>query len=238
MNTSEKMRCIIVDDEPIARSGMKRLIDANPELELAASLDSAESASAWLDENSADLIFLDIEMPGMDGMEFARSLPPSTMVIFTTAYSEYAADSYDLEAIDYLVKPINKERFNKAVSRAVAYRELLSAPGHDVEAESPDFIILKADRKYVRVKLEEIVYVEGLKDYVIVHLADRKVVTRMNLKGMEDLLPPKTFLRVSKSYIVNKSKIDSFTSKDVYIGTLEIAIGAPYRDSILTSLLT
>lgn len=229
------IKCIIVDDEPIARKGMKRLVETRPELDLAGLFGSAREAEAWLADNSVDLVFLDIEMPGVNGMEFARRIPDSCMVIFTTAYSEYAVEGFELEALDYLVKPIDPQRFNKAVDRALAYRALAeksSAPAEDV-----DFIIVRADRKYVRLRLDEILYVEGLKDYLVVHLADRNVVTRMTVKAMEESLPAARFLRVNKSYIVNRDRIDSFDNNDVCIGPTEIAIGLAYRDAVLDALL-
>lgn len=233
------MKCIIVDDEPIARRGMKRLVDSRHELELLASLDSAEAAEEFLAENDVDLIFLDIEMPEVSGIEFARRIPRNCLVVFTTAYSEYAIDSYDVEALDYLVKPIDPVRFNRAVDKAISYHALLSTAG--VSSEPPvsvaDHIIVKADRRYVKVNLCDIIYVEGLKDYVIIHLPDRRVITRMTVKGIEEVLPASEFIRVSKSYIVSRDKIGSFDNNDVFIGTTEISIGASYRDIVLSTLL-
>lgn len=231
------MNCIIIDDEPMARKGMKRLVETRRDLHLAAMFDSSEAAIEWLQENCADLIFLDIEMRGLNGIEFARSLPLKSMVIFTTAYSEYALDSYEVEAIDYLMKPIDPTRFNKAVDRAVVYKGLLEEVNEPNTDPALDFIIVKADRKYVRVRLSDILYVEGLKDYVIIHVTDRKVITRMTVKAMEDMLPRKSFLRVSKSYIVNRDKIDSFDNNDVFIGEAEISIGISYKESVLNRLL-
>ncbi len=230
------MKCIIIDDEPIARKGMKRLIDNNPELELEASFDSAECAEAWLLDNKTDLIFLDIEMPGLSGIEFARRLSKDYMVIFTTAYSEYALDSYEVEAIDYLIKPIKKERFDKAVSRAITYNNLIHASESNPADSDVEYIIIKSNRKYVRIKLEEILFVEGLKDYIIIHLYDRKVITRMMLKTMVELLPKNKFMRISKSYIVNKAKVDSFDNNDITIGKTELSIGISYRDTVIKSL--
>lgn len=231
------MKCIIIDDEPLARKGMKRLVETRPELELDAMFDSAEKAAAWLTDNNTDLIFLDIEMPGLNGIEFARQVPRECMVVFTTAYPDYALDGFEVDALDYLVKPIDPTRFNKAVNRAISYKALRDEADDDLNPSDLEFIIVKADRKYVRVRLQEILYVEGLKDYVIIHLPDRKIVTRMTVKAMEDTLPGHNFIRVSKSYIVNKEKIDSFDNNDVYIGTTEISIGLSYRESVLNALL-
>lgn len=231
------MRCIVIDDEPMARKGIKRLVATRHELELCGMFDSAVKAGEWLDANGADLIFLDIEMPKLNGIEFARSVPERCMVIFTTAYSEYAIDGFDVDALDYLVKPIDPVRFNKAVDRAVAYKQLTEKA--DDAAEMPDmgFIIVKADRRYVRIRMDDILYVEGLKDYQIIHLMDRNVVTRMTIKAMEEILPRRRFLRVNKSFIVNRDRVDSFDNNDIYIGSIEISIGMSYRDLVINELL-
>lgn len=231
------MKCIIIDDEPMARKGMKRLVESRPELQLMAMLDCAESAEAWLNDNEADLIFLDIEMPGINGIEFARKLPEGSMVVFTTAYTEYALDGFEVDALDYLVKPIDPDRFNKAIDRAISYKAIVDEAKADIADTSMEFIIVKADRKYIRVKLEDVLFVEGLKDYVIIHLADRKIVTRMTIKAAEETLPKHKFLRVNKSYIVNKEKVDSFDSNDVSIGAMDISIGLSYREGVLRELL-
>lgn len=230
------LNCIIVDDEPIARRGMERLVSTRRELSLKATLDSAEAALAFLRSNDADIMFLDIEMPGANGMELARQIPRDCRIIFTTAYSEYAAESYEVEAIDYLLKPIDPARFNKAVDRAIASRrDIVDSP--ETQAFQADgFITVKADRRFMRLRLSDITYVEGLKDYVIVHLPDRKVITRMTVKGIESLLPQPMFMRVNKSYIVNCDRIDSFDNNDIFIGDLEIAIGISYRESVLAAL--
>lgn len=232
------MNCIIIDDEPMARKGMKRLVEKRQELELAAMFDSACSAATWLEDNSVDLIFLDIEMPEVNGIELARQLPEECMVIFTTAYSEYALEGFEVDALDYLVKPVDPDRFNKAVDRAIAYRQLIDDAGSNDDSSEPEFIIVKADRRYIRVRHHDILYVEGLKDYVVIHLPERKIVTRMTVKAMEHTLPRQQFLRVSKSYIVNVDRITSFDNNDITIGTAEIAIGLSYRDSVMKALLT
>lgn len=233
------MRCVIVDDEPIARRGMKRLVERHANLEIAAILGSAEEALEFLKSESVDLIFLDIQMPGMTGVELARALPDKTLVIFTTAYSEYATEGFEVNAIDYLMKPISAERFDRAVEKAVNYNRLLAAA--DAEEERPvvskEYIIVKADRRYIRIRIADIRFVEGLKDYVVIHLEGKKIVTRITIKAMEDLLPSDKFLRVNKSYIVNSDAIDSFDNNDIFIGTQEIAIGQTYKDKILSRLL-
>lgn len=233
------MKCIIVDDEPIARLGMKRLADGRPDLEVLACLESAGEAGTFLEVHpEVDLVFLDIQMPGISGIEFARHIPARTLVVFTTAYAEYALDSYEVEAVDYLMKPIDPQRFARAVDKAAAYLRLLAAaPGPAEARTAADCIIVKADRRYVRLDPAQIRYVEGLKDYVIVHLEGRRVVTRIKIKDLTDLLPAGMFLRVSRSYVVNRRFVEAFDNRDVVVAGTEIAIGATYREAVLASLL-
>lgn len=233
------MKCIIVDDEPIARLGMKRLADGRPDLEVLACLESAGEAGTFLEIHpEVDLVFLDIQMPGISGIEFARHIPARTLVVFTTAYAEYALDSYEVEAVDYLMKPIDPQRFARAVDKAAAYLRLLAAaPGPAEARAAADCIIVKADRRYVRLDPAQIRYVEGLKDYVIVHLEGRRVVTRIKIKDLTDLLPAGMFLRVSRSYVVNRRFVEAFDNRDVVVAGTEIAIGATYREAVLASLL-
>lgn len=233
------MKCLIVDDEPIARLGMKRLVQRHADLEIAAVVGSALEAEEFLADNKVDLIFLDIQMPEITGIEFARRIPADTMVVFTTAYSEYALDSYEVNALDYIVKPIDPDRFDRAVEKAHTYLRMINNAGAEDEkpAASGEYLIVKADRKYVRIRFADILYIEGLKDYVVIHMADRKVITRMTIKGMEELLPSHEFLRVNKSFIANLARIDSFDNNDIYIGTQQIAIGQSYKDQVLATLL-
>lgn len=226
----KNIRCIIVDDEPIAREGLETLVSRIPRLKLDATFESAESASAYLQDNTVDLIFLDIEMPEINGLEFAKTIPEKTLVIFTTAYSEYAIDSYEVDAVDYLVKPIEPRRFQKAVDKAVLYLSLLdNAEDEGVESEN-EFIFVKSERRYFKVYYKDILYVEGLKNYVVIHTEKKKIVTKIYLSTIFDLLPAKIFFRINKSYIVNLNRIDSFDNNDVFIDDYEIAIGSVYRE--------
>lgn len=226
------MKCIIIDDEPIAREGLEVLTNKIPRLKLAGSFDSAESASEYLKTDDVDLIFLDIEMPGINGLEFARTIPKNTLVIFTTAYSEYALDSYEVDAVDYLVKPIEPERFQKAVDKAIAYHALLTdAENEEIENNTDnDFIFVKSERRYFKVHYNDIQFIEGLKDYVIIQTDSKRIITKMYLRTIFELLPSKMFFRINKSYIVNLNRIDSFDNNDVFIGDHEIGIGNTYRD--------
>ena len=225
------MKCIIVDDEPIAREGIKLLVEEISQLELMHCFNNAETASEYIDKSSVDLIFLDINMPGINGIAFARSIPKHTLIIFTTAYSQYALDSYEVDAIDYLVKPIDPVKFRKAVNKAMVYHSLLvNEDKKHVDSVEDEHIFVKSDRKYFKVNLEDILFIEGLKDYVIIQMENQRIITRMSLKSIHELLPASIFFRINKSYIVNKNRIESFDNNDVFIKTYEIAIGNSYRD--------
>ncbi|HCO68379.1 MAG TPA: DNA-binding response regulator [Dysgonomonas sp.] len=233
------MKCIIVDDEPIARKGIKKLVEQISQLELLDSFNNAEAASEYIKSTKVDLIFLDIQMPGINGIEFARSIPKHTLIIFTTAYSEYALDSYEVDAVDYLVKPINPAKFRKAVDKAITYHSLLMEEEEkSVENVEDEYIFVKSDRRFFKVNLKDILFIEGLKDYVIIQLDGQRIITRMNVKNMHDMLPKNTFLRINRSYIVNKDRIDSFDNNDVFIKTYEIAIGNSYRDSFFDDMMS
>lgn len=214
------------------------MVETEPRLKLLAMFGSAEDALDFIAENDVDLVFMDIQMPGMTGMEMAHELPEKTLLIFTTAYTEYAVESYALDAVDYLVKPIRPERFSQAVRKAIEYSDLLDKAGReepDVRS-TPEMIVVKADRCYHRVPLSEILFVEGLKDYVVLNMPDRKLVTRMTVKALQEMLPVHDFLRVNKSYIVNVNNITKFDTKDVFVKTTQIAIGANYRAEVMDRL--
>lgn len=232
------MKCIIVDDEPIARKGVKKLVDQISQLELLDSFGSAEAAAEYIQTTEVDLIFLDIQMPGINGMEFARSIPKHTLIIFTTAYSEYALDSYEVDAIDYLVKPIDPAKFHKAVDKAITYHSLLlDEEEKSVENVEDDCIFVKSDRRYFKVNLKDILFIEGLKDYVIIQMDGQRIITHLSMKTIHNLLPQRTFLRINRSYIVNRNHIDSFDNNDVFIKQHEIAIGNSYRDAFFEELM-
>lgn len=234
------MNCIIVDDEPLGRKAVQLLVAKVPFLKLLGSFCDAASASDFMNEMNVDLIFLDIRMPEVDGIEFAKSLGKNTLVIFTTAFAEYALDSYEVDAIDYLVKPIETDRFQKAVEKALVYHELLSesTQKESIESVAVDFMFVKSDRRYFKVAFNHILFIEGLKDYSVIQLEAQRIITRMNLKTIHELLPAKLFLRVNKSYIVNTAHISSFDNNDVCLDKYEIPIGTSYRNTVLRELLS
>lgn len=232
------MNCIIVDDEPLAREAIEILIKDTSQLNLMGMFNNAIGASKFMKENPVDLIFLDIQMPGITGIEFARNISKRTLVIFTTAYTEYALDSYEVDAIDYLIKPVDPERFHKAVNKAIAYHSLLlKEEKENIEAGNTEYFFVKSERRYFKINYKDILFIEGLKDYVIIQLDEQRVITRMNLKNIFELLPKHNFLRVNKSYIVNTKHIDSFDNNDIFIKTHEIAIGNTYRDAFFETFM-
>lgn len=233
------MNCIIVDDEPLAREAIEILVKEIPYLELTGTFNNASSAARSMDEHTVDLIFLDIQMPGITGMDFAKTISRSTLIIFTTAYSEYALDSYEVDAIDYLIKPVEPERFRKATDKALAYHSLLlQEEKENIEPVTDEYFFVKSERKYFKVNFKDILFVEGLKDYVILQLEEQRIITRMNLKAMYELLPRKLFLRVGKSYVVNTARIEAFDNNDIFIKNHEIAIGNSYRENFFEEFVT
>ena len=224
------MTCIIIDDEPLARTGLELLVNETPQLSYCGSFKNAHTASQFLQSNPVDLIFLDIKMPGMNGIDFARTIPRHTLVVFVTAFAEFAVDSYEVEAVDYLVKPVDKKRFRKAVEKAATYHALLTAHEKSATEEiTGEYIFVRADRRYVKINFTDIVFVEALKDYVIIQAVEQKVITRMNLKAIHEQLPAAMFLRVNKSYIINIRHIASFDNNSIIVGAHEIFIGDTYR---------
>jgi DNA-binding LytR/AlgR family response regulator len=229
------MTCIVVDDEPLARQGMEMNISQVSTLRHLGSFSNALAASDFLRKETIDLMFLDINMPELSGLDFLKSLRNAPLVIFTTAYPQYALESYELDAIDYLVKPIRIERFLKAVNKAENHWRLLQqAEGsNQVEKIEDDFVFIKADRKFFKINFKDILYIEGLKDYVIIYTIDNKIITSMNVKTIAAQLPASIFARVSKSYIVNVLHITSFDNELLYIQQNEIPLGQSYRDEFI-----
>jgi DNA-binding LytR/AlgR family response regulator len=232
------MNCIIVDDEPLGRKAIRLLVAATPELQLLGDFGDADAAGKFIAENKVDLVFLDIRMPGADGIEFAKTIPKETLVIFTTAYPEYAVDSYALDAIDYLLKPVESARFRRAVEKACDYLLLLSEKSQKsrVENVTQNHIFVKSDRRVYRILFDDILFIEGLKDYIIIRTDRQKVITKTTLKSIQEKLSADVFMRVSKSYIVNLTKIEAFDTNDLFIGTHEIAIGSAYKDEFFEKM--
>lgn len=233
------MKYIIVDDEPIARRGIEKLAGQIGSLELVGSFENAEAAGMFMIANQVDLAFLDIQMPGISGMDLAGQMSPATLIIFTTAYAEFAVDSYELDAVDYLLKPIRPDRFEKAVAKALSYHEILVSEKdkNQMEQVESNFIFIKSDRRYFKVDFKNILFIEALKDYVIIQTVKQRLITHLNLKTIHEMLPQTIFLKPNRSYIINKDHIDSFSNNDIFIDKYEIAISNAYRDSLFEVLM-
>lgn len=221
------IKCIAIDDEPLALKQMADYIVKTPFLELAGSFDSALAAMPFLQENKIELMFVDINMPELSGMDFVKSLDQSPLVIFTTAYSEYALDGFRVNAVDYLLKPIGYTDFLKSAQKAQAR---IGSGNPDVESIQRDekFLFLKSEYKIVRITLSDIKYIEGMREYVRIHIENQKpVMALLSMKKVAEYLPESSFMRVHRSYIVNLSKITTVErnrivfDEDVYISVSE-----------------
>ena len=221
------MKCIVVDDEPLALNLLESYVRKTPFLELAGKYSSAVQAMKELANQQVDLIFLDIQMPELNGLEFSRMLPPETCIIFTTAFDQYAIDGYKVNAIDYLLKPISYPDFLQAANKALHQHELM----HRTPQDEIDSIFVKSEYKLVQIELRKILYVEGLKDYIKIYEEDnpKPVLSLMSMKAMEDLLPPSQFMRVHRSYIVRKDKIRVIDRGRIVFGKTYIPISDSYK---------
>lgn len=226
------MRCIIVDDEPLAIEGMILNIKQIDSLELVGSFSNALDAHKFLKENDIDLMFLDINMPNLTGLELAKIILNPPMIIFTTAYSEYAVESYEVAAVDYLTKPIRFQRFFQAVSKAEEQYKLRKKTETSTSNQHlSEYILIKADRRTHRVAVNDIQYIEGLKDYVLVHTLNEKLAVAMNIKTIGTQLPESHFVRINKSFIVNLNHVNSFDNDFLKIDSKELPIGLVFREN-------
>ncbi|NJW52313.1 LytR/AlgR family response regulator transcription factor [Salinimicrobium oceani] len=230
-------KCIIVDDEPPAVKVLSNFIKQVPQLELSATCKNAFEVLNILHEKRVDLLFLDIHMPKLFGTELLRSLIHPPKVIFTTAHKEYAHEAFELDAVDYLLKPISFERFLKAINKIITVN---NSPGFEVPVPV-SFLYFRAERKMIKILLKEIRYIESYRDYIIIHLKEsREFKIKLPLNHVEKMLPPNRFLRIHRSFIVAIDKITAFTKSDVEIGTIELPIGKSFTTAFgkLTSNTT
>ena len=232
------MNCIIVDDEPLATDLMVDFVKKIPFLILLGTCKNAFEANEIIHKKNVDLLFLDIQMPNLSGIQLIHSLEKKPLVIFTTAYSEYAVESYDLNAIDYLLKPFTFERFLKAVNKAYALfsKKDDKQSEKDGQIEGDKFIFVNADYKKVKINLKEILYIEGLSDYIKIYTGEKPILTLQTLKVMEEKLPDDRFIRVHRSFIVSLNRIESIQRNRIIIGKTRIPIGDNYKDSLYKTL--
>jgi two-component system LytT family response regulator len=231
-----KVRCLIVDDEPLAIRLIEKHISQIDSLEVVATCNNALKAFEILNTQEIDLLFLDIKMPHLTGIDFLKTLKNPPKTIFTSAYRDYALESYELETVDYLLKPITFERFVKAIDK---YFRQTSTTVTPVQRETviTDYILVKSGTKHHKVNLKDIVYIESLKDYIKVHLtSSSSIVSKYKLGEMEQELSAYQFLRIHRSYIINTAKITAFSSHDIDVNDIEVPIGASYKDAVVVFL--
>ncbi|MCX6280761.1 MAG: LytTR family DNA-binding domain-containing protein [Bacteroidetes bacterium] len=222
--------CIAIDDEPLALEVIKKYAFDTPAISLLATFTDAIQAASWLKFNHADLIFLDIQMPDINGIRFYENLKEKPLVIFTTAFQEYAVTGFDLEALDYLVKPIKYDRFIKAVEKAQKTLEKIKS-GNE---EKGEFIFVKSEYQNIRIPINEIRYIEGLDDYIKIHLehSPKPLLSLMSLKSFLEKLPTGQFMRVHRSFIVPVKNIRSIHNRFIWLGETKIPVGETYHDAV------
>ena len=227
------LKCAIVDDEPLALELLKSYVKKTPVLELNGAYSSAIEAMKMLPDNPVDLLFLDIQMPELNGLEFSHMVPEDTRIVFTTAFGQYALDGYKVNALDYLLKPISYTDFLQSVNKAVQWFD--RKRGTDNEpTDKPDYIYVKSDYTLIQISLKDILYIEGLKDYVKIHLEgeSRPILSLTSLKALEEKLPTDRFIRVHRSYIVQKQKIRVIDKARIVFGKEYIPVSESYKQEL------
>lgn len=229
------IRCLIVDDEPLARQIISKYVNEQPELQLVGTCSNAIEAFEVLHREQINLIFLDIKMPAINGMDFIKSLSHAPAVIFTTAYPEYAADSYEVAAIDYLLKPITLERFQSSIRKYLSINQSAANPVHSAQQpenqqadNQKNYTFFKVNGKFLKLEHQEIRYAQSIKDYIILHTETGNHITHMTMKYLEELLPSNQFVRIHRSYLVNKEKVTRLDKKEVQIAEEMLPVGKSY----------
>lgn len=226
------MRCCVIDDEPLAGKLVASYIERTPDLELSGVYTSASEAIKSILEGNVDVVFLDIEMPQINGLEFAKLVTPTCAVVFTTAYDQYAVQGFKVDAIDYLLKPVSYQEFLDAVARVRRKKTAPIQQGAD-ESRKREFLLVKSEYRLVQIRISDISVVEGLKDYIKIHVAGmpKPVLTLMSMRSVEQALPPEEFMRVHRSYIVNKKKISVIERNHIIIDGHVVPISDGYRQA-------
>lgn len=236
-----KLKCLIIDDEPIARKLLQEYIEETDFLELAATAVNPIKATGLIASENIDLIFLDINMPKMSGMEFLRTMTNLPMVIMTTAYGQYALDGFELAVVDYLVKPFSLDRFLKATKKALELKLLktnaASAPPKEVAEQAEDHFYVKCDGKIEKVLFDDLLYVEAMANHVILRTTNDKLIVYLTIKGILEKLPVDKFIQVHKSYIVNAGKINTIEGNMLHLGNTKITMGLSFADQAMERIL-
>jgi len=225
MNT---IKCIAIDDEPLALTILKEYVSKVPFLEMTNTFTNPTEATLFIQNEKPQILFLDIQMPNIKGLDFIKTLVYKPIIILTTAYSEYALEAYDLDAIDYLLKPIPFDRFLQAINKAVRFIE---SAGEQV-AEEKSYLFVKSGYKSIKINFDDILYIEGLKEYVTIYTSETKVLKLETLKNLENVLPSKEFIRVHKSYIVNVKYVKSYFGNTLEISDKQIPVGRAFKDIV------
>ena len=223
------IRCVVVDDEPLAREILELYVSQNEALQLVGVCKSAEEVVVLLNKETVDVLFLDILMPGMSGMQLLKTLENPPLVVFTTAYNQYAVEGFEVGAVDYLMKPISPKRFDAAVEKIKD--KMLLRKITTTSTNTTGHIFVRADYQDVKIMLNDILYIEGLKDYVKIVTNEKRIITLTNIKGMLEKLPPNDFIRVHKSFIVSRKKIDTIKANTLMIGDKEIPVGLTFKEN-------
>jgi two-component system LytT family response regulator len=229
--TNQPITCIITDDEPYARKGLQAYVEKTSFLDLKGQCEDATELGEMLKQQPVDLLFLDIQMPHITGVEFLRSLVNPPKVIFTTAFKEYAIEGFELDVLDYMLKPISHERFMKAAYKAKDYFDLKG------NTTPPDYLFVKADGRLEKIVFDEVLFIEGMENYVIIHTANKKVITHSTLKSLVEKLPKQAFLQTHKSYIVAINKVGAVEGNVLHVGNHQVPISRQLRDQVLGRII-
>lgn len=233
------LRCCVIDDEPLAAGLIASYIEKTPFMELVGKFSSPKDAISSILNDAIDVVFLDIQMPQLNGIEFAKIIPPTMRIIFTTAYSNYAIDGFKVNALDYLLKPISYDEFLAAANRALHWHELTkltnsgSQSASDKTSADNDSIIIKSEYKLIQIKIADIIYIEGLKDYVKIYVegTDKSIMSLLSMRTLEQKLPSSQFMRIHRSYIVNLSKIRTIERNHIVFDKVQIPISESYKEA-------
>jgi len=232
----QKITCVIVDDEPMALNLVEGYVEKTPFLVLKKKCSSAIEAMEFIKSEAVDLLFLDIQMPDLSGIEFSKMLPKETRVIFTTAFVEYALEGFKVEALDYLLKPFDYAEFLVAANKASSWFDLINGRQQNILSEEKEFLFVKSEYKQLRIKLSDVLYFEGLKDYIKIWLKDnpKPILTLMSLKSLEDELPETQFMRVHRSFIVSLKNVETVERSQIIINNERITVSEQYKPKFIT----
>jgi two-component system, LytTR family, response regulator len=228
------LKCVAIDDEELALELLEDNISKIPYLELVAKFSDPLKAIQFLHEENIDLVLLDIQMPGLTGLQFIKSFPKKCMYIFITAYEKYALEGYHLNVIDYLLKPVSLERFVQACTKALELYQLKNKSAIVPTGNQPSYLFINADYSLVKINFADVTWVEGLKDYIKIHLksSNKPIVSKMSMKSIEEQLPSSVFLRIHKSYIVSKEYVTSLKKTSIFIENIELPVGDTYKEAV------